>query len=102
MVVVVGPGTIVERIVQKDAATIRKEREAYLKQTQSPEAKSSGILPIPPESFTREKITLADIKVGDTISAFAGSDITALTTFTALEIHVQIAQKIPTAIPNAQ
>jgi len=105
MVVVVDQSTIIERLVQKDIATINREKAAFLDEMTKLQAQGalSSATPIaPPESFTREKLTLNDIKAGDTITAFADGDISKVTTFTAAKIDVQDAPPISAIIPNSQ
>lgn len=46
-------------------------------------------------SYATQTITLSDIKVGDTITAFSSSDISTETAFTATEIDLQAS---PTAV----
>lgn len=103
MTVVANVTTIIERLIQKDIAVINKERDAFLKEIEAQGAYSSTTAMIqPPTPYTLTKITLSDIKVGDTVSAFAAEDISKLTTFTATKIDIQNASSVPTTVPGAQ
>lgn len=103
MSVTVDQNTIIERLVQKDSATISKERDAFLKKIQAQGAFSSTTAMLqPPEPFTREKLTLGDIKVGDTLAVFAAEDIAKLTVFTAARVEVQVIPAMPAALPKKQ
>ena len=105
MIIVVDQNTIVERLVQKDSATINKEIAAFTEKVQKLQAQGAQgtTTPLtPPEPFTREKLTLGDIKVGDTLAAFASEDIAKLTSFTATKIDIQVAPIKTPAVPKKQ
>jgi hypothetical protein len=103
MTAIVIDTTVIEKIGQKDIKVIQEEQAAFTKkmQEQAGKAPEAGVLPIvPPEPFTREKITLQDIKSGDSITVFAGEDISKLDEFTASRIEIRTLpamQAIPTA-----
>ncbi len=98
-VVAVGGDTVIERLVQKDNATIQKEQAAFMKEIkkiQDAEAGSAaGTLPMPPEPFTRERISLKEIKAGDMVLVYADEDVTTAKQFTATRISLQPSVNLP-------
>ncbi|MDO8565578.1 MAG: hypothetical protein Q7S04_00115 [Candidatus Moranbacteria bacterium] len=89
MFVTVDQSTIIERFTYKDATTIAKEQDAFVKNIQEIQRQNPSVPPTPPEPFTFEKITLSDIKIGDKVMASFGEDISNLATFTATKIEVR-------------
>jgi hypothetical protein len=88
IVVTVNQTTIIERVTRKDRIVFSKELDAFgEKQAQGAQSTSTPLTP--PEPFTLEKITLSDIKVGDSIVASSAEDISKLSTFTATTIAIQ-------------
>jgi hypothetical protein len=84
--VTVESSTVIERLVAKDPAVLQKEQDAFMKKVQ---AQGPGDSIVPPEPFTRTKITLDAIKAGDVVVASSNQDISKLTAFTATRIDVQ-------------
>lgn len=93
-VTIVG-ATSITRTEQKDPATFQKEMTAFQKATQS-RTGSAGAAPAAvnlPNPFTEVVLKLSDVKVGDTITITAASDITSAARFEATKI--QVSQAIP-------
>jgi hypothetical protein len=84
IVITIDQSTVIERLIQKDIAVISKER-----------ALSTSTPLTPPEPFTRVKITLGDIKVGDVLAVTSAEDISKLAAFTATKVEVQDIPKLP-------
>lgn len=100
----VDSNTVIERLVQKDSATMQKEQAAFMeKLTELQSAKaapSTDAPPIPPEPFTREEASLKDIKTGDVVSVAASDDISTAKQFTATRVSIQPSASVPSA-PSA-
>jgi len=91
MVVTVGASTAIELVTPKDEATITKERDAFIAQITKlqAEGKLSTTTPLtPPTPFIAKTLTLKDLNVGDTVTAYAASDITKASSFTATKIDL--------------
>lgn len=93
--------TVIERLLQKDNATIQKEQTAFmekLKKAQEGGSASADSAPLtPPEPFTREKISLSDIKAGDMVLVFADEDISIVKQFIAAKVSLQPGVNLPPA-----
>lgn len=89
IVVGVDQSTLIERLTHKDAAVFSAELDAFYKNIQKAPAQNPSTSPASPVPFTLEKITIGDIKVGDSITASFAEDIANLTTFTATKIEIQ-------------
>lgn len=85
IVVTVDQTTVIERFVQKDVESIKNDLADFAEKQKQGTATAT----IPPEPFTRTKVTFDDIKIGDTIVVFSPVDIAKLTTFVATEINIQ-------------
>lgn len=101
VVVEVDKNTTIESLTPKDSATLKKEQVAFAEKIKKLE--DSGIqisteASLPPESVTRKKISLSDIKAGDNVIVYANEDISKLAKFTATKIEVQGRPK-PTVTP---
>ncbi len=81
--------TIIERLVPKDVATLKKEQDAFSKELQAQGAVGPTNSIVPPEPFIRTKIAFSDIKVGDSLVVSSNQDLSKLTAFTATQIDVQ-------------
>lgn len=86
--VTVDQSTIIERLVHKDLMAFSKELDAF-GERQTQEAQNSTTPSAPPEPFTREKIALEDIKLGDIMVTSFILGATTSTTFTATKIDIQ-------------
>jgi hypothetical protein len=89
MVIGVDQSTLIERLTHKDAAVFSAELDAFYKNIQKIQAQNLSTPPIPPVSFTLEKVALGDIKVGDRVTASFAEDIANLSTPTATKIEIQ-------------
>lgn len=104
IIITVDSSTILELITPKDTATVTKERDAFialLEKLQTEGKLSTSTPPAPPEPYITKKLTLSDFKVGDTITAFAGRDISKATTFTATKINIFNALSMTPPRPTA-
>lgn len=87
LIVIVDQSTVLERFVEKDALVLKNEMENFTKKQK--ESQNTNIPVMPPEPFNRIRISLNDIKTGDTIVVFSAVNIRKLSSFTAKEINVQ-------------
>jgi len=85
--VTVDSATVIERLVPKDSATLKKEQADFSKKAETQQDSIESL--VPPEPFTRVKITLSDLKVGDFVVASSNQDLSKLSAFTATRIDVQ-------------
>ena len=104
-VVLITQDTIIERLTQKDTETINKEQAVFMGKMKKSQT-SIGVpadteLPLPPEPFTREKISLKDIKVGDNAIVTADENIATKSRFTAKNISVQVMPNIAVPVITA-
>lgn len=103
--VLVNTKTVIERLIQKDNATIQKEQTAFLEKTrrmQGAQTSSSPTVPIvPPEPLIREKISLKDLKAGDNVFVAADEDITTAKQFVAVRIFLQPSVKLPATVSSS-
>ncbi|MDO8561890.1 MAG: hypothetical protein Q7S05_03630 [bacterium] len=99
----VDANTVIERLIQKDSATMQKEQTAFmekLKDLQSAKtAPSADAPPLPPEPFTREEGSLKDLKAGDVVSVAASEDISTAKEFVAARVSIQPSASIPSMPP---
>ena len=95
--VTVTDATVITRTEQKDPAVFQEEVEAFQKMMQGgsvpPGIAATGtahtaIATNPPTMFSETTTTLSDIKVGDTITITAASDISSATSFSATKIQI--------------
>ena len=105
--VTVNKETILERLIQKDNATIQKEQTAFMEKISAGSAAPAGgqgsatggenqSAPLtPPEPFIRERISLNDIKAGDMVLVSAGEDIGTAKQFTATRVSLQPSVSLP-------
>src|SRR3989344_4662746 len=105
--VTVNTETVLERLIQKDNATIKKEQTAFMEKISAGGAAPAGAQgsasggenqsePLtPPEPFIREKISLNDIKAGDMVLVSAGEDIGTAKQFTATRVSLQPSVSLP-------
>ena len=105
--VAVNTETILERLIQKDNATIQKEQTAFMEKISAGGAAPAGgqgsasggenqSEPLtPPEPFIREKISLNDIKAGDMVLVSAGEDIATAKQFIATRVSLQPSVSLP-------
>lgn len=102
--VAIDQATIIERLIQKDSATIQKEQSAFMEQIQkiqNAETSDTTSAPIvPPEPFKREKISLKDLKAGDMVSVTANEDISKAKKFVAVRVSLQPRVSVP-SVPKA-
>ncbi|MCK5285713.1 MAG: hypothetical protein KAJ58_00605 [Candidatus Pacebacteria bacterium] len=85
-VIEITDNTIFYRLVEKDSEVFEKEMEEFDKKTQE------GLEMVDfdfPEPFIKEEITLAEIEVGQWVSAIAGENIKDIKQFEVLEISIQ-------------
>ena len=88
--------TVIERLTLKSIAILQKEQTAFLEQLKKEQG--IGIATTtdaskrltPPDSFTRETISLKDIKAGDMVSVSANEDISTTKQFTATRVSLQV------------
>lgn len=91
MVVSIDGLTLIERLIYKDGATIMKEAEVIYESAQEIQTQNQSVTPpATPDPFTREKITVSDITLGDAISVTATEDIQTPNWFIATEIVVTV------------
>ncbi|MDP1690341.1 MAG: hypothetical protein Q8L52_04060 [bacterium] len=95
--VLVDASTKIIKIVQKDPKVFQSEVAVFSKAAQS--GSTSAKNAPSPAPFTLTTVTLADIKVGDTITVTASSNIKSAKEFTAIGIQVQPRQIIPPTNP---
>ena len=98
--VTVNKETILERLIQKDNATIQKEQTAFMEKISAGGGSATGgenqSAPLtPPEPFTRERISLNDIKAGDMVLVSAGEDIATAKQFIATRVSLQPSVTLP-------
>src|SRR3989344_4229560 len=105
--VTVNKETILERLIQKDNATIKKEQIAFMEKFSAGGAAPAGgqgsatggenqSAPLtPPEPFIRERISLNDIKAGDMVLVSAGEDIATAKQFVAVRVSLQPSVSLP-------
>ena len=99
-VVIVNQSTIIEILSYKDGATITRESDADHESAQKIQAQNSSLTPpVPPNPFTREKITLSDVRSGDVVSVTAVEDLLIANQFTATKIVVMIMPDSISALP---
>ena len=99
--VAVTGATSIIRIEQKDPAVFQKEMAASQKAMQS-RTVSAGTPPAAitlPNPFIEAVLKLSDVKIGDTITVTAASDITNAARFEATKI--QVSQTIPMPTTSA-
>ena len=100
VVVTIGQTTVVERLIQKSAALISAELSAYSRSLKK-ELSTSTASAVPPEPFTRQAISLSNVKVGDYVVVISDQDISTLNAFTATRIEVQDKPFVPTTVTTA-
>ena len=93
----VNKDTVIERLIQKDSATIAKEQSAFAEKIAAKDGSNSSSAIVPPEPFTRERISLQDIKEGDMVLVYADEDITNAKQFTAARVSLQPSVNLPGA-----
>ncbi len=88
--VIIGNDTIIERNTPKDMETLRKEQAEFMEEIKkAPLSGETAKAPvIPPEPFTREIVTIKDIKVGDNVMVEASENVSAVKEFTAARISL--------------
>ena len=100
----VNQATIIERLIQKDSATIQKEQSAFMEQIKKAQntqgSPATNVPIIPPEPFKREKVLLKDITVGDMVSVSANEDISKAKQFVAVRVSIQSSLNLPVTAPN--
>lgn len=97
MIVMVDQSTTMERLSYKDGSTITRESDVAHEGAQ--ENQVQGLLLTPPapiEPFTREKITLSDIRTDDVVSVAASGGVLTGNQFVATEIVVMV---MPDSVP---
>jgi len=99
--VTVVSSTIIERLVLKDAATLKKEQDAFSKELQAKGANDPTNSMVPPEPFTRTKIAFSDIKAGNFLVVSSDQDLSKLSAFTATRIDVQEKSPSSPVSPSA-
>ena len=92
--------TVLERLIQKDPATIQKEQTAFMEKISAKGGPASGgqnpSAPIvPPEPFIREKISLTDLQAGDLVLVSANKDISTAKEFVAVRVSLQPRIDVP-------
>src|SRR3989338_3389700 len=92
--------TVLERLIQKDNATIQKEQTAFMEKISAgggspPGGEKKKDTLTPPEPFTRERISLNDIKAGDMVLVSAGEDIATAKQFIATRVSLQPSVTLP-------
>lgn len=91
--VLVNKETVIERLIQKDPATIQAEQAVFMVEMQklqeSKTAPTTVATITPPEPFTREEISLKDLKTGDAVFVSASEDISTTEQFTAVRVALQ-------------
>ncbi len=85
--VLIDTSTVIEKLVQKSDATIRREAAAYAARVAQSTPEQAALL-VPPESVTRAQISLGDLKVGELALVIAAQDIAASTSFTAARVEL--------------
>ncbi len=84
--VVVVNDTKIYKLSQKAPKVMQSEIEAFMKTMQTGK---SGTVATPSEPFTRTKISVSDITVGDIVNVTAIENIKTMKEFSASEIQVQ-------------
>jgi len=86
--IVVAASTTITRNVPRDAATVQKEMDAFLKSMEKPLLPGKE-KPQPPVSTIKEIGKVSDIKVGDTLVVIAGENIKESKEFNVISIDIQ-------------
>lgn len=89
--VVVTEDTKIIKNVNKSAAEMKKEQEAYQKKMSEWKPGGTSTPPTPPMPFVEETISLSDIKENDQISVEAATQIRMSEKFEAVKIMVQMS-----------
>ena len=84
--VTITSSTKIIRVTSKDPQQFQKEMVAYQNSLQNRNQASSTLTP--PSPFNETTIQLSDIKVGDSVSATAASDIINAASFEAVQLQV--------------
>jgi len=101
--VIVDENTVIERLIEKDADTQRKEMNDFIeKSRKAAESNGPGPAILPPLPFDRREVSISDVKAGDVIMASAGEDITNAKSFTAARISIQIEAAVPQTLVSPE
>lgn len=93
--------TVIERLIQKDSATVQKEQAAFMEKMKKVQnSGTSSAANTPPEPFIREKIALADVRAGDLVLVSANEDISTVKQFVAVRVSLQPRVSAP-ATPSS-
>lgn len=90
MVVAVTNETVIERIIPKSRAAIENDKRIFDEEKQKQKEQNITTPLVPPQSFTVEKITMQDIKIGDKLSVFTEDDVAKKTSFVANRVSLKI------------
>ena len=93
--VTVNAETAVERLIQKDSATIQKEQTAFMDKISASGGQNPSAPIVPPEPFIREKISLTDLQAGDLVLVSANKDISTAKEFVAVRVSLQPRIDVP-------
>ena len=88
--------TVIERLIQKDNATIQKEQAAFMEKLSASGGTNPDAPLTPPEPFIRERIALTDLHAGDTVLVSANEDISSAKKFVAVRVSLQPRVSAPT------
>lgn len=86
--VMITSATRIIKTSQKDGATLQAEMMAFQKSIQG---SKGGVTITPPSPFSETDATLADIKVGDTVTVTATSNILSAASFSATQVQLASA-----------
>lgn len=91
--------TVIERLIQKDNATIQKEQAAFMEKLSASGGKNPDVPLTPPEPFIRERIALTNLRAGDLVLVSASEDISTAKKFVAARVSLQPRVNAPSAPP---
>ncbi|KKS27498.1 MAG: hypothetical protein UU88_C0005G0003 [Parcubacteria group bacterium GW2011_GWC1_42_11] len=84
--IIVSGDTNIISLSQKDQKLMQAEMEEFMKRVQSGESMTQAVAA--PEPFTRTKVSIPDITVGDIVNVTATENIKTIKEFTASEIQI--------------
>jgi hypothetical protein len=93
--ITIAASTTITQMTQKDPAAYQQEVQAYMKQTATHTTTTTTTALAGPLPYTETNIDVSDIKVGDTVTVGASSNIMSAASFTATTIQDQMQTQVP-------